>query len=101
MKIISNKIRRSARGEDCTLQIAGVCNYDTATTVLCHLPDETKGMGIKSDDISVAFGCSACHDAVDRRVKSAEFEEHSQFYMRRAQVRTLRRLLEKGVLKIA
>ena len=100
MKITSNKIKRSARGEDCTFQIVGVCNYDPETTVLCHLPDESKGIGIKSDDISAAYGCSGCHDAVDGRVRSAEFEAHRQFYMRRAMVRTWRRLVEKGVVKI-
>ncbi|MBY0239679.1 MAG: DUF1364 domain-containing protein, partial [Burkholderiaceae bacterium] len=29
-------IRRAAQGQDCTLQLAGVCNYNPETTVLCH-----------------------------------------------------------------
>lgn len=67
MRIMSKKLRDSARGEPCTLNIAGVCNYDSSTVVLCHLPDESHGMGRKSDDIVAAFGCHACHDAIDGR----------------------------------
>ena len=98
--IASKKIRNSARDEDCTFRIVGVCNYDPATTVLCHLPDESKGMGKKSDDISAAYGCSNCHDVVDGRVRNNEFEAHKDWYMRRAQVRTWRQLIDKGVIKI-
>lgn len=29
-------IRKAARGEECTLNIAGVCSYDPETVVLCH-----------------------------------------------------------------
>lgn len=34
--IRSDKLRKSARGQDCTLQIPVVCNRDPATTVLAH-----------------------------------------------------------------
>lgn len=62
-------IRRAARGQDCTLQLDGVCNHDSATTVLCHsnyLADG-KGMGLKAPDSAAAFGCAACHDVLDGR----------------------------------
>jgi len=68
-------IRRAAQGQDCTLQFPGVCNFDPATTVLCHsnyLADG-KGMGLKAPDTAAAFGCSACHDLLDgRRPRPAE-----------------------------
>jgi hypothetical protein len=114
--IRSTKMRESARGEDCTLQIPGVCNGNPETTVLCHLPDESKGMGRKSDDICAAYGCSDCHDAIDGRGKFevvGEFLEDKstgvitglwcdrEWYLRRAMVRTLRRMIEKGLIKIA
>lgn len=98
-KIISKKARNSARDEECTFNIVGVCNYTPETTVFCHLSDETKGMGKKSDDLSAAYGCSACHDAVDGRVYSQELEEHRDWYSRRAMVRTWRRMVETGVVK--
>jgi len=62
-------IRRAARGEDCTLQIPGVCNFDPATVVLCHSNElaDGKGMGLKAPDTAACFGCSACHDLLDGR----------------------------------
>lgn len=63
-------IRKSARDEECTIRLPmGVCNYDTATTVLCHSNElaDGKGMGLKAPDTEAAYGCSACHDIVDRR----------------------------------
>lgn len=62
-------IRKSARGEECTLQIPGVCNSNPETTVLCHsnaLADG-KGMGLKAPDTAACYGCSACHDVLDGR----------------------------------
>lgn len=62
-------IRRAARGQDCTLRIPDVCNFNPETTVLCHsnrLADG-KGMGIKAPDTEACFGCSACHDVLDGR----------------------------------
>jgi len=98
----SNAIRMSAKGEECTFQIPGVCNGNPETTVLCHLPDESHGMGHKADDISAAYGCMSCHDAIDRRISNAGWDsDNSEWYMRRAQTRTLRRLIEKGIVKVA
>lgn len=62
-------IRRAARGQDCTLQILGVCNGDPATTVLCHSNQlaDGKGMGLKAPDSAAVFACSSCHDVLDGR----------------------------------
>jgi len=97
----SNAIRKSARGETCTFQIVGVCNHNPETTVLCHLPDESHGMGLKADDIASAYGCSACHDAIDGRASNPWAQGEREWYMRRAMTRTLRRLIEKGVVKVS
>lgn len=94
----SPTIRRAAAGQDCTLQIAGVCNRDPSTTVACHL--STGGMAMKCSDLDVAFACSACHDALDRRVRSEEMEEHRHWYTRRAHVRTLDKLVAMGILTV-
>jgi hypothetical protein len=101
--IRSKKITGAARGEECTLQISGFCNGNPETVVFCHFPDnETHGMGIKSCDLSGGFGCSSCHDVVDKRVKGGAFSKvEMDWYMRRSQSRTLRRLFELGVLKVA
>lgn len=94
----SPAIRKAAAGQECTLEIAGVCNHDPATVVACHL--STGGMAMKCSDLDVAFGCSACHDAIDRRVVSDEFMLHRHFYLRRAHVRTLDKLAEMGILMV-
>jgi hypothetical protein len=63
-------IRKAARGQECTLQLLGICNGDSSTVVLCHsnrLADG-KGMGLKAPDTAACFGCSACHDVLDGRV---------------------------------
>lgn len=100
--IRSPRIREAAKGEKCTLNIAGVCNYDPETVVFCHFPDyDTHGVSMKSCDLSGGFGCSACHDAIDRRVRDPEFVQHAEFYLRRSQLRTMRRLVDLGVVQIA
>lgn len=62
-------IRKAAQGQECTLQIPGVCNGDPATVVLCHSNQlsDGKGMGLKAPDTEACFGCSACHDVLDGR----------------------------------
>ena len=97
----SQKMRDSARNEACTLNLMGVCNYDPATTILAHLPDESNGMGKKADDLSACYACSACHDAIDNRIQWSENElEHKEWYYRRAQTRTWRRMVLLGVITI-
>lgn len=102
-RIESRAIRRAARGERCTLQIAGVCSMDPTTTVLAHLPDESHGISRKADDLSACFACSACHDVIDGRSPWPQTERMPgvvDWYLRRAQTRTLRRLVESGIVTI-
>lgn len=99
-KIVSKHIRESARGEACTLNIARVCNYNNETTVLAHLPDESNGMGTKADDISACYACGDCHQLIDSPGDPRLTSEDREWYMRRAMVRTWRRLLEKGIVGI-
>ena len=99
-----NKLTKSARRQQCTFQIPNVCTHDVSTTVLCHLPDEsgTGHMGGKSSHWIAAFGCSKCHDVIDRRNNTrAISEDDREFYMRRAMIRTWRIWIETGLLKIA
>jgi len=89
--IRSKKITQSARGEECTLN--GVnCNYDSSTTVFCHLNEywAGKGMGIKSHDIGF-YGCSNCHQDYDQNKLDDKY-----FYILRAVVKTWVILLEKN-----
>ncbi len=94
--IKSNKIRGSAQGEECTLNVPGCCNYDNSTTVLAHYPSDLSGY--KSTDFSAGYACSDCHDFIDGRNSSPIFKEDKEFFMRRSQVRTLHKLIEKGLV---
>jgi len=96
------KLRDSARGEDCTLQIHPYCNSNPETVVLCHLPSGS-GMGQKSPDWFAVYGCSACHDIIDGRrsintlrVTLFDIEELKQA----ALFRTWERMIDKGLIKI-
>ena len=98
--IRSNALRKSANGEKCTFNIVGVCNHNNETTVLCHLPDESKGMARKADDIVAAFGCSSCHSVVDGAVRHPEYNGNELFYNNRARVRTWRRWIDLGLITV-
>ena len=65
MGVVSNRLRASAKGQECMLMFPGVCNYDRETTVLAHLPSPVKGTGNKGDDWHAVFACSACHAEMD------------------------------------
>jgi len=63
-----SKITKSAKGKACMVRIPNVCNFDAETTVFAHR--NGGGMGCKAPDFIGAYACSACHDAVDGRMKT-------------------------------
>ena len=87
------------------MRIPGVCNQDPATTVAAHSGrgQHGAGMGVKADDVFVAFLCSDCHDAYDNRKGSGVFNwtrNDLDVWWDCAHASTLRRLFELGVLKV-
>lgn len=97
MGAISTKLRKSAKGQACTLAIPNVCNHDPETVVLCHAPSEFKGMGNKSHDFHAAFGCFECHNALDQH-RLQNWEEC--FYWLRGIQRTQAYWFEKGLMVV-
>lgn len=95
-----SKLTRAARDRDCQIRIPGVCNGNPETTVLAHyrMAGTRSGMGIKPNDLQGAWACSACHDAVDGRIKT----EYSQYELRvmhlEGMVRTVDALVSEGVV---
>ena len=71
-RIESKKIRDSARGQQCTVRLQGICNWNPETTVLAHF--NGAGWALKEDDDEGAFACSSCHDELDRRTQTFEIE---------------------------
>jgi hypothetical protein len=68
---VSQAIRESARGEECTVRIPGVCTFDPATTIWSHAPlgAAGKGRGIKALDLCGAYCCTACDAVLDGQAK--------------------------------
>lgn len=66
--------RNAARGQYCTLRVAGhkKCS-GTNSTVLAHAPCRDKGTGYKSPDWWAAFACFKCHQLIDRKAKLEEW----------------------------
>ena len=96
MKIVSKKIRNSARDEDCSLRLINICNGNPETTIFCHVNTVFKGVGIKSPDLFGVYGCSSCHDALDGKAKSAVDPQD----ILDAMVETQMKLVEKGLITI-
>ncbi len=88
-------LREQARGRDCQIRLVGTCNFDPATTVLCHYRMAgISGMGLKSSDALAAHGCSACHSVVD---SSKDPEVVIAFLQ--GVIRTQALLIKQGIIK--
>lgn len=90
----SKKIMKSAKGEDCTLRLVGICNFNPETTIAAHV-GVRRGMAIKCGDNMVAYACSSCHAAID----SAGREEYAADKLRAIE-ETQEKLIEKGLLVV-
>lgn len=96
MRVISKKLRDSARGQDCTLRVTNCSSSETV--VLCHLPVKGfGGMGMKSPDNIAAFGCDNCHAVIDGRAKG----DFTAADLMRALAETQMIWIEQGLIKIA
>lgn len=59
-------LRELARGKPCMVRVSGICNHDTATTVLAHVRMiGISAMSMKSPDFFGSWACGACHEYVD------------------------------------
>ena len=95
-----SKIRKSARGEDCTARIPGVCNFDPETTILAHISGVRygSGKGKKVSDLISLYACSACHDVIDRRTKTDHDRDFVEKCMLEGHLETLMKLEKKGLV---
>jgi len=93
----SKRLRDSACGQQCTVNVAGVCNYNNETTVLAHYNFDGGTMGGKSDDTSAGFCCSECHAHLDQNKLSID---SALFYKARSMVRTMRIWIDGGLVSV-
>ena len=95
-KCVSKKLRDSAKGEDCQLNLEGICNRDPSTVVWCHIRKfSMAGISQKPHDFLGYYGCDACHRAQESRDDVCGDDD-----LLRAIMRSLSRLYEKGILKV-
>lgn len=92
------KIRKSAKGKACQIRIPGVCSFVPNETVHCH--KNGGGMGMKSDDIMGARGCSKCHDAVDGRLKTEFSRDELLVMFYEGIFRTQLQLINEGLIQV-
>lgn len=97
--IRSTAIRRAAKGKPCTLEIPGICQHDSETTVFAHVKDESFGRGVKADDISGFFADHWCHAAYDQHRTGLEEADELRLVLRAMQ-RTLRLLVIEGIVVV-
>lgn len=88
-------LRDYARDKPCMVRIPGVCNGDSATTVLAHLRlTGISGMGMKAPDLLGAWCCSDCHTYCD-----AKHGEYSNAMFYEGMARTQNQLIKDGKIK--
>ncbi|GHA15467.1 hypothetical protein GCM10007989_07800 [Devosia pacifica] len=97
--IRSKALRRAAKGQPCTLNFPGICDHNPETTVLAHVHDESFGKSRKADDTSAVHACYACHSALDLHRHGLADADLYRMLLRALQ-RTLRRLVETGVVQV-
>lgn len=99
MRVISQKLRDSARDESCTLRLIG-CLNGNETVVLCHASGTgMKGTGMKAPDHFAMYGCQNCHDIIDGR-KGIHGQHWDYRDIVRAVCETQMRMIEKGLIII-
>jgi hypothetical protein len=93
-------ITKSAKGEDCTIRLGGVCNGNPETVVLAHLNGVRFGHGVshKVSDMFGAYACSCCHDAVDGRVKTSYSKTELKLAHLEGVIETQIKLKQKGLI---
>lgn len=99
---VQQSIRDSARGEECTVRIPGVCTFDPEKTIWSHAPFGAAGKakGLKALDLCGAMCCTACDAVLDGQAPRPPGMTREQvliewFY---GHMRSLVRLRQKGLV---
>lgn len=95
-------IKKSARGKSCTIRIPTICNGNDETVVLTHINGVRFGHGVghKVADLFGAYGCSACHDAVDGRTLTQFRRAELKLMHLEAVIETQAILMQEGLIAV-
>lgn len=100
----SNKIRQSARDEDCLVRIPGACTFDPAKTIASHYRGSAGGKGLshKASDLAVAYCCTACDAIYDGQAQRPVglTKDDIDLMWCQGHLRTLIKLEQKGLVSI-
>ena len=92
-------ITKSAHGETCSVYAPGVTQHDPDTVVFAHL--NGSGIGMKDSDLFGCYACAKCHAWLDYGYVLQNIpKSHRNAIHYEAIIRTQRKLLEKGLIKI-
>jgi hypothetical protein len=97
----SKRLLDSARGQNCTLRIPGVCNGNPDTTVAAHSNQlvHGKGLGLKAHDCFIAWSCSSCHIEIDQGLKLSRQQKND--YWQSGFERTILQMFLLGIIKVS
>lgn len=97
-----SKIRKSARDEDCTVRLPGVCRWLPEYTIWSHAPwgSAGKARSLKAIDEAGAYCCTACDAVIDRQAPGPDGMTREQIELAwfHGHLRSLVRLKEKGLI---
>ena len=57
-------LRKSARGQECSVRIPGVCIHTGPSVILAHIRTPGTGVGRQPHDMEAVIACGPCHDAI-------------------------------------
>lgn len=96
------RIRDSARGEECTVRIIGACTFNPEHTIWSHAPLQAAGKGksIKAVDLAGAYCCTSCDAVIDgqRPLPPGATRDSVMLDWFMGHMRSLERLCRKGLL---
>lgn len=97
-----SNITKSAQGENCTMNLMGVCSFNPDTVVWAHSNKGVhgKGLGLKAKDENGAYACYQCHMTYDRqfkRPKNLSLEDVEEAFTI-AMLKSQQILKEKGLI---
>jgi len=95
----SNKLRQSARDQECLVRIPGICNHNPETVILAHVGSES-GTAMKCSDLEAAYCCSACHSAIDGQIRTQFKKIELDLWAKEGAERTRKMWVDNGWLKV-
>ena len=95
----NKRLLDAARGQECMVQIPGVCNNNPETVVAAHSNQlkHGKGGGLKAHDCYVAWACYACHAELDQG--KMRYEKKCEYWQAGFE-RTMLQMFLQGIVKV-